>query len=265
MYCVKYRSKEQNHLQEAQDKWHDVKKLKLENEVLLNIDEYAFSYLLELNNQIRRVLSVECGRLDIPLEQISNFGKTIKFLNLNDYEALQLRPLYLYKKYIDDICNGFHDQMSNFIDDSYGRFIYGRIPFESNIENLLWLGSSNRLEQAIEVTTENWITIKSLFSRNEIKTDMEVAEFKKFQIFTTLIELSAYVIQSQLGASKSLDTTQIKDKFLTKIENMAGDLINHVQGKMKFDDIVEKINDCIQTIIIVQKGIPLELILSLLV
>lgn len=220
--------------------------------------------MLDVNDDIANFLFAECDKLLLPMEQITNLGKSIHFLALDDNETLQLQPLHSYLMYINGVCDDLRDQIKHFADDRYVRYTSG-VLYNLTSDQILRFGSPSRLDWAVAVTEENLETIKSLFSKNETKNAIEVAELKKLKISTEIIELSASIKEIQLGVESLMAITKIKNDFLNNVQKIAEELEKHVHDVVKLDDLVETVTKCIEFVVNAQKGIPLELALSFIV
>ncbi|XP_055303760.1 uncharacterized protein LOC129569183 [Sitodiplosis mosellana] len=224
----------------------------------------ALNYMLDVNDDVQNFVLVECDKLKFSMEQIMNLGKSIHFLALNDNETLQLNPLHSYLVYTNGVCDDLRNHMLHFADERYDQYIAG-VPYNLSTDQILRLGSPSRLDWAVAVTEENLATIKSIFAKNETKIAIELAELKKLKISLEIIKLSSSVKEIQLGIEPFISITKIKNDFLKNIEKMADDLEKHVRDVLKLDDLLGKIQKCIESIVNAQKGIPLELAVSFIV
>lgn len=231
-------------------------------EVVLEGD--SLKQLFDLNDKVEDLVLVECERLKFSMEQIINLGKSIHFLALNDDEMSKLSQLHSYLDTTNGACDNLRDKLSQFVDDRYDQYL-AAIPFSLSSSQIQRLGDPTRLGFANAIAQSNLGEIQSFFLSNEIKTAMELAEIKKLKISSEIIKLSTATKEIQLGLESSLAITKIKNDFLTIVEKSADDLMNHIEHELKFDDLLKKINKCIESIINAQKGIPKELALSFLI
>lgn len=226
--------------------------------------EDTYEYLLDVNDDIRNGLSVECDKIKFSMEQITNLGQSLQFLALEDNEMLQLKPLHSYLIYTNGVCDDLNDQMLHFADEDYDQLI-ASIPYNLTSDQILRLGSPSRLDWAVAVTEEKLKTIESIFAKNETKLAVGLAELKKLKFSSEIIKLVASIKEIQLGIEPLIGVTRIKTDFLKNIQEMAGDLEKHVKEVLKLDDLIETITQCIDTIAKTQKNIPIELALSFIV
>jgi len=226
--------------------------------------EDALNFMLDLNGDIRNGLSIECDKITFSMEQITNLGKSLQFLALDDNEMLQLKQLHSYLIYTNGVCDDLNDQMLHFAGENYDQLI-ASIPYNLTSEQILRFGSPSKLDWAVRVTEENFETIQSIFAKNETNFAIELAELKKLKISNEIIKLSTFTKEIQLGIEPLMDVTKIKNDFLKNIQEMAGDLEKHVKEVLKLDDLIGTINKCIEAIVNAQKGIPMELALSFIV
>lgn len=226
--------------------------------------EDALDYMLDVNDDISNLLFVECDKIQFSMEQMTNLGRSLKFLALDDNELLQLNQLHSYLIYTNGVCDDLFDQMLHFENENYDQFI-ASVPYNLTPDQKLRLGSPSKLDWAVSVTEEKLEIIKSLLAKNETKFAIEMAELKKLKISSEIINLSAAVKEIELGIAPLMGITKIKNDFLKNIQEMAGDLEKHVREVLKLDDLIKVISECIETVAKTQKGISLELAFSFIV
>lgn len=236
-----------------------------ENESIFVVSQgSALEDMFDVNDDIRNFVSVECDKLKFSMAQITNLGRSMYFLALDDNEILQLQQLHEYLIRTNEMCDDLRNQMLHFADERYDQYIAG-IPYKLSSDQIYRLGSPSRLEWAVAVTEDNFSLIKSIFMKNETKTAVELAELKKLKISAEIIKLTASVKEIQLGIEPLMSVTKIKNDFLKNIHEMASDLQKHVEEVLNLDDLKEIVAKCIEAIVNAQKGVSMELAFAFLV